>query len=99
MRATRLTLPSLALLAVTASPLSADTLSLYTAIAPDGRQIEMPKRGYSMAMVESRFGQPQQKLAAVGDPPIIRWIYPGYTVYFEGEYVIQPVPRRELGYR
>ena len=99
MRATRLTLASLALCAVTAIPVQADTLNLYTATAPDGRQIEMPKRGYSMAMVESRFGQPQQKLAAVGDPPITRWVYPGYTVYFEGAYVIQPVPRRDLGYR
>ena len=99
MRATSLSIPSLALLAALAAPVSADTLSIYTTTSPDGQTIEMPKRGYHMSMVESRFGAPQQKMAAVGDPPIIRWVYPAYTVYFEGEYVIHPVPRRDLGYR
>ena len=32
-----------------------------------------------------------EKLPEVGDPPIIRWIYPSYTVYFEYQYVINSV--------
>ena len=45
--------------------------------------------GMSMAQVIKRFGQPQKKLAAVPPkggkyhPPIIRWVYPGFVVYFE----------------
>lgn len=45
--------------------------------------------GLTMAQVAKRFGQPQKKLAAVPPkggkyhPPITRWAYPGFTVYFE----------------
>ena len=53
----------------------------------------MPRRGISMAAVEEQFGPPVRVLAAVGDPPITRWVYPGYTVYFENQLVIEPVTR------
>lgn len=51
----------------------------------------MPGRGASMSQVEQRFGQPREKMAPVGTPPITRWIYGDYTVYFEHEYVIHSV--------
>lgn len=51
----------------------------------------MPGRGLSMDQVESRFGTPAQRHGAVGDPPITRWVYDGYTVYFEGRWVIDSV--------
>lgn len=51
----------------------------------------MPGRGSSMTQVEKHFGAPRQKLAPVGEPPITRWIYSDYTVYFEHEYVIHSV--------
>ena len=44
--------------------------------------------------VEEKFGPPLQKLPEVGDPPIIRWIYPTYTVYFEYQHVIDVVVHR-----
>jgi hypothetical protein len=50
-----------------------------------------PGRGLSMAQVEARFGTPSEKVAAVGSPPIARWVYPGFTVYFEGRQVIHAV--------
>lgn len=56
----------------------------------------MPGRGASMAQVEKHFGAPLEKLAPVGNPPITRWIYGDYTVYFEYEYVIHSV-RNEGG--
>lgn len=43
----------------------------------------LPTRGLTMAQVKARFGQPQQVDPAVGQPPITRWLYDGYTVYFE----------------
>lgn len=57
----------------------------------------LPVRGMSMANVEHIFGAPLQKLPAVPDPgtklhpPITRWIYPNYVVYFEYNYVVHTV--------
>lgn len=50
-----------------------------------------PTRGMTMAEVARRFGEPRKKLPAVGKPPITRWQYRGYTVYFEFQYVIDSV--------
>jgi len=57
----------------------------------------MPGRGATMAQVEQRFGAPREKLSPVGKPPITRWIYPNYTVYFEYEYVIDSVRSTPAG--
>jgi len=51
----------------------------------------VPGRGMSMAQVEARFGAPDKKIPAVGKPPISRWIYSNYTVYFEYNLVIDSV--------
>jgi hypothetical protein len=59
-----------------------------------------PTRGMKMDRVENRFGAPQERLAAIGtpgsvhQPPISRWIYPSYTVYFENDWVITSVVNR-----
>ncbi len=50
-----------------------------------------PTRGASMATVEARFGSPSQQQAAVGAPPITRWDYPGFVVFFEHDRVIHTV--------
>ncbi|MGA9855947.1 MAG: hypothetical protein WBR29_11800 [Gammaproteobacteria bacterium] len=50
-----------------------------------------------MENVEHIFGAPQEKLPAVPDPgtklhpPITRWVYPNYVVYFEYNIVIHTV--------
>ncbi len=56
----------------------------------------LPARGLSMAQVEARYGAPLQRLDPRGgqkrDWPVInRWVYPGYTVYFERSKVIDVV--------
>ncbi len=53
--------------------------------------IDLPGRGMTMARVEKRFGPPNKKLAEVGTPPITRWIYKDFIVYFEYQYVIHAV--------
>ncbi len=53
-----------------------------------------PDRGISKAAVERNFGTPISKRAAIGDPPITRWVYEGFTVYFEYDYVIHSVTNR-----
>lgn len=56
--------------------------------------IQVPGRGMSMEMVQSRFGEAAEKNPAVGIPPISRWVYDNFTVYFESEYVIHAVINR-----
>jgi hypothetical protein len=51
----------------------------------------VPPRGISMAQVEQRYGAPTDRLPAVGQPPISRWIYPAFVVFFEGSIVIHAV--------
>jgi hypothetical protein len=57
---------------------------------------DLPQRGMSMAQVERRYGAPVDKMPTAGGdaprhPPINRWRYNGYTVYFERERVIHSV--------
>ena len=74
-----------------ASPLQAETLEMPAATEAPGYSVNLPGRGMTMEQVEEKFGPPMEKLPEVGDPPIIRWIYPSYTVYFEYQYVINSV--------
>lgn len=53
-----------------------------------------PVRGTTMERVRARYGTPGEMRNAVGDPPISRWDYPGFTVYFEYNRVIHAVVRR-----
>lgn len=50
-----------------------------------------PAPGSTMEQVEKTFGKPGNVVPAVGDPPITRWIYEGFTVYFEHDRVIHSV--------
>jgi hypothetical protein len=50
-----------------------------------------PARGMTMAQVASKFGDPVTKVPAVGNPPISRWEYSGFVVYFERDHVIHAV--------
>lgn len=70
----------------------ADTLNMPSGIEQPG--IEMPQRGMSMDQVRAQLGAPQEIKTAVGQPPITRWIYDSYTVYFEYRHVINSVPHR-----
>lgn len=48
----------------------------------------LPVRGMSKSTVSSKYGQPSHKKSAIGEPPISRWDYPGYSVYFEYNVVL-----------
>lgn len=50
-----------------------------------------PAPGSTMEHVEKQFGKPSTVVPAVGDPPITRWVYEGFTVYFEHDRVIHSV--------
>ena len=67
----------------------ADVLLIEEVRASD--KMDLPKNGYSKADIESRFGEPEQKHPQVGDPPITRWDYDRFSVYFEYDLVITSV--------
>jgi len=53
--------------------------------------VQKPKRGITMTQVEAKFGAPVTKHDAVGQPPITRWDYQGFSVFFEHDRVIDSV--------
>ena len=57
-------------------------------------QAGKPTRGMSQATVEANYGAPQSTRAAVGDPPISRWEYADFVVFFEYDKVIHSVTKR-----
>jgi len=56
---------------------------------------DCPTRGMTMQGVEERHGAPQEMSPAVGKPPISRWIYEDFTVYFEANYVLHSVVNKK----
>ncbi|UUW71912.1 phosphodiesterase [Pseudomonas benzopyrenica] len=84
-----------ALLLGIALPSWAETLQI-----PLGQQGQagtpLPQRGDSRGQVLERFGLPDQEHPPVGRPPIRRWDYRDFSVYFENDRVLDAVrePRR-----
>jgi len=72
-----------------ATPALAETLSTET--GDPGLAADRPNRGNTMATVQNRFGEPSNRHAAVGNPPITRWDYPQFAVYFENDRVLHAV--------
>lgn len=54
-----------------------------------------PSAGMTADSVESTFGAPEAKVAPVGDPPIARWEYKDFVVFFEYDRVIHTVIKRQ----
>lgn len=76
-------------MALAAGSASADTL--LNARAAKARAATLPAGGVTMSEVEGQYGQPTERKDPVGRPPITRWIYPAFTVYFENDRVISAV--------
>lgn len=53
--------------------------------------VSRPQKGLSKSTVMDQFGEPAKRHAAVGNPPIERWDYPSFTVYFEYDHVVHSV--------
>ena len=56
----------------------------------------LPSKGMNKSTVVARYGQPSSKRAPVGgssrqQPPITRWDYDGYSVFFEYDHVVDSV--------
>ena len=83
---------ALALLLAFGSMAHAETVKMVgaTAGSDDGR----PTRGMTQSGVQSKYGSPVSTRAPVGDPPITRWEYSDFVVFFEYDKVIHAVVKR-----
>jgi hypothetical protein len=70
---------------------TADMMAVDHGIAVKDSDVNTPARGMTMSQVAGKFGEPVTKVPAVGKPPISRWEYPGFVVYFEHDHVIHSV--------
>ena len=78
-----------ALVLVVAVPATADVLILDEVRQVD--RMDVPENGLKKTDVEARFGTPSVRHDAVGNPPISRWDYDDYYVYFEYDLVLHTV--------
>lgn len=74
----------------------ADTLDMRSVGDSPASGVLRPQRGVSMDAVRNRYGAPAETINPVGEPPITRWIYQDYTVYFEHDRVIHSVVHEDL---
>jgi len=74
-----------------ASAAVAETIVVNDQLQVRESQIDRPKRGSTMSQVEKRFGAPLTRHPTVGQPPITRWDYTGFAVFFEHDRVIHAV--------
>ncbi|MDB5967714.1 MAG: hypothetical protein JWQ90_164 [Hydrocarboniphaga sp.] len=87
------TLLAAALLAVCLPAAQAEVLDLPARVAADA---QLPARGSSMAVVNQQYGEPKVRHPAVGGdspkhPPITRWDYETFSVFFENQHVVDAV--------
>lgn len=59
--------------------------------SPAEQDRDMPVHGMPMDNVRDLYGEPRNVKGPVGDPPITRWDYDGFSVYFEHRLVLHSV--------
>ena len=69
----------------------ADTVVIDDQVMVRDSAIARPARGSTMTSVEAKFGAPTTRHPTVGAPPITRWDYAGFAVFFEKDRVIHAV--------
>ncbi len=72
--------------------IQADVLLIDRVEAKAGKDV--PKKSATMNQVRSNYGDPMNEHAAVGEPPITRWDYNDFIVYFEHQHVITTVLKK-----
>ncbi len=55
---------------------------------------DVPQKSSTMNQVRAKYGDPVNEHGAVGEPPITRWDYPEFIVYFEHQHVITTVLKK-----
>ena len=93
------TLITAVLLTLSALPMTATSdvllIDAITESAPNSMDgLPRPTRSMNMDAVKAKFGEPSGMSGPVGEPPITRWDYDGYSVYFEHDLVLNTVVHR-----
>jgi hypothetical protein len=93
MQSRKLILSALASLVLAGPLVHAEELQMAKPPQSEAQQSEAnrPARGMTMQKVEATFGAPASRVPAIGTPPISRWEYPGFVVFFENDHVIHTV--------
>ena len=97
----RLTALFLSLFLVTSGPVAADVLLIDSMQANPA--VQTPRSGVSMSAVRQGYGDPLTEHPAVStsagpqQPPITRWDYSGFSVFFEHDRVVHSVVHRASG--
>ncbi|MDH3638604.1 MAG: hypothetical protein OES09_09085 [Gammaproteobacteria bacterium] len=65
--------------------------SMTEAVFPNIRS-DLPPNNMAEKEVLEKFGEPSERIPAIGNPPIARWKYPDYVVYYEWDRVIISIP-------
>lgn len=69
----------------------AQTLKIPLGQQAAGQHDSLPAHGNSRSLVLQRYGEPRTRHPAVGQPPISRWDYATFSVYFEYDHVVHSV--------
>jgi len=94
MKNSRTLVSLLTLLLITSGPALADVLLVDS--IQSAPQIQTPRDGLTMSQIRQQFGSPKTELPAVGDPPISRWEYDGYSVFFENDLALHSVIHHQV---
>jgi len=88
-----LVLRALAALAVglLAAAARADELKIPVGSQAGAHDAALPPHGMLMPRVRAAWGEPALVHDSVGQPPITRWDYPQFSVYFEHDHVVHAV--------
>ena len=70
---------------------AAETVVIDGHVQVESSSVPHPKAGITMHQVEATFGTPHKRYPAVGKPPITRWDYPSFSVFFEYNRVVHSV--------
>ena len=85
----RILMSLLTLLLINSGPALADVLLVDS--IQSAPQVQTPRNGLTMSQIRQQFGSPNTELPAVGEPPISRWDYAGYSVFFENDLALHSV--------
>jgi hypothetical protein len=69
-------------------PISSSADVLLIEEVRQSERMKTPDNGMTTADVRARFGDPVKEYSPVGDPPITRWEYENWSVYFEYKVVL-----------
>lgn len=79
------------LLALTPFGAYADVVRIPVGQQQTPTDVSLPQTGTTKESVSREYGEPLRRQGPTGEPPIYRWDYDEFTVYFENDRVIHSV--------